>query len=483
VSLISPAHADSSATPGQGIATAYLLHLGIPYNGADLGVTLGLTNGQYQDSTAKASSQTFEPGVLTLISNLRVCNQSSLPPGLLPKPLEVDTDSSNGKPATLSTAGPSGPAVGAQSVSVAPNSNGTAENSGLSFALPGLVDLTNGHVHSEASWDPAHQVRTVTSSVDLGTLSLLNSLPLGGIQLGGLRWVLQQVVAGPDNRADRRSVTSSFTMGSAKVFGLTLPIPGADRAQQLFDSINALSAPFGLQLHAPKLVPDGQFGLAYTPFTIALGGKTLLGPLLSPLLGGASINQIERALSPGVFDTRSCNELGGLLKGAPALNAGWNGLGAAAPVVIGALAAAIDGQAEVDISVGNVRTSVDDTYYPFSTGMGTSGSSSTVPASSAASGRSGGTGGAVLGPDRAVQAPSIGAVALAPAPQRTLLNAGHVRCETTSPVGWPGCWKGNAPVAAGAAGALTMGLLVADEVFRRRRLAGAAAAAAREVSD
>jgi hypothetical protein len=55
----------------------------------------------------------------------------------------------------------------------------------------------------------------------------------------------------------------------------------------------------------------------------------------------------------------------------------------------------------------------------------------------------------------------------------TLANAGHIHCETTSPVGWPGCWKGAAPVAAGAAGLVTLSLLAADEVFRRRRLASA----------
>jgi hypothetical protein len=459
------------------------MHLGIPYNGADLGLTIGEAGGQYQDSTARASSQTLNPGILTLISNLRVCNRTTLPPSVLPKPLEADTDASGGQPVSRSTSGQ----VGSQSVSAAPNADGTGEGTGLGFGIPGLVEVSNGKVHAEARWDPARQVRTVTSTVDLGTLSLLKALPLGGVQLGGLRWVLQQVVAGADSRSSNRTVTSLFTVGSAKAFGLALPVPAADKAQQLFDRINALSAPFGLQPHAPKLVPDGEFGLSFTPLTVSLGGKTLFGPILAPLLGGATVNQIERALSPGIFDTRSCNELFGLLNRAPQFNAVWNGLGAAAPIVIGALAAAVDGQAGVDISLGNARVSIDDTYYPFNPGSyggPVTNPGGTPVSSGGASGGGTGTVGGIAGTPGAA-GPATGAVALA-GPVRaptsgttTFAKAGRVHCETTSPVGWPGCWRGNAPMAAGVAGVLTLGLLAADEVFRRRRLA----ATTKEVAD
>jgi hypothetical protein len=462
--------ADQPFTAGQGIAAAYALHIGEAWNGADVGVTLGVVGGQYQNSTAKASSQTLDPGILALISNVRYCNHPSPLP--LPAALEANTDDSNGQPISKSTSsGRSGPAVGSQSVKVRPNADGSGDGAALDFDFPGLIAIKGGIQHAEAKVDPVHQVRTVTSEVSVGSLTLLGSLPMGGIQLGGLRWFLQEVVTGADNRTDTRSVISSFSINTAKVFGVALPVANPNQAQGVLTMVNTAAKPFGLQLRLPKLEPDGQFGLAYSPLTVAIGGKTLYGPVVAPLLGGATITQVERALQPGVFDTASCNELAGLLKPYPAVNALWNSLGSAAPLVIGAVAAGIDGQGELDIDLGKVRTSVDDTYYappsyPMPNYGAPAGGTGWVPGTPGSPGSAGAL---------AANAPS-GGVALgqrnpAGSTGATLANAGHIHCETTSPVGWPGCWKGAAPIAAGVAGVVTLSLLAADEVFRRRRLA------------
>lgn len=484
--LAPSARAQSTAqdfTAGQGLASAYVLHVGEAWNGADIGVGFGVVGGQYQDSSAKASSEIFDPGILTLLANVRTCNQPSAL--TLPSPLEADTDASNGQPVNKSSgATQSGPAAGSQSVRATPNADGSGEGQLFNFELPGLLAIQGGYQHAESKVDPAHQVRTVTSEVRIGSLSLFSALPAGGIQLGGLRWFLQEVVTGPDNRSDKRTVTSSFSVHSARSFGVQVPVTNPDQAKGTLDRVNTIAQPFGVQLRLPRVEPDGQFGLAYTPMTVALGGKTLFGPVIAPLLGGASITKVEQALKPGVFDSAACNELLGLLKSIPQLNATWNSVGSGYPLVLGALAAGLDGQGELDIDLGKVRTSVDDTYYappsyPLPNYGGVPPVGSFVPGVAGTAGTAGSLGSAA---QSQVAAPALGQ---RPGTTAGATLAGHIHCETTSPVGWPGCWKGAAPVAAGAAGLVTLSLLAADEVFRRRRLAGADAdaGAAHEASE
>jgi hypothetical protein len=477
---VGSARAENSFTPGQGIASGYVLHLSGLYNGADLlGLNIGEAGGQYQDTSAQGSSATVDFGLADIVTSATVCGVHT--PNPLPPAVVADTDQSNGQPVSKSTSGGAGLAGGAESASAAPNSDGRGDGSGLSFDFPGLVRVSGGAVHTEARMDPVHEVRTVTSEVDVARVILLSGLPGGGIELGGLRWFLQTVVSGPDNRSETRSVTSSFTMSSAKVLGLSLPVTKPDQAQRLLVTVNSLAAPLGVQLRLPKVVPYGLAGLEYTPLTVAIGGKTLYGPIAAPLLGGATITKIEKALRPGIFDATNCNELFGALKPIPSLNAAWNGVGIVAPIAISVVAVALDGQGELDLNIGDVTNNVDDTYYPAPSsrsanhggGPGTAGPGGGASGGGGgATGGSGATGGAGgLAMAGAASPPSL---ASSPSGKTTWANVGgggRARCETTSPVGWPGCWKGQGRAAAGALGLLTLGLLVADEVYRRRRLA------------
>jgi hypothetical protein len=232
--------------------------------------------------------------------------------------------------------------------------------------------------------------------------------------------------------------------------------------------INKATAPLGLQVRLPRVTPDGTQGLGYSPMTIAVGGATSYGKVLYPFIAGTSgvsvVNLFNKLAEPTIFDPTNCAELGGLLKSSPQLNTLWNSVGLYTPILVSAFAAAINGGAELDVDFGGSRTTIDDTYFPpraLPPAPVPSGSLALPSAIGESSSPVGGSGPSTGG--------SVG-MARPPTILRTLSDRGQVTCRTTSPVGSPGCWKGAAPVAAGLAGALTLGLLGTDEVWRRRRL-------------
>ena len=212
------------------------------------------------------------------------------------------------------------------------------------------------------------------------------------------------------------------------------------------------------------MVPNGPYGVAYTPLTLALGGHTAYGKVLYPFLAGTNdysvVSLFLNITQPTIFDPAHCEQLGGVFKVDKRLNFTWNYLGATTPVLLSAFAAAINGGAEVDLELGGVLTTVDDTYYPPRTAPACPVPRRVAPVVEAE-------------PTPVAPAPrSSPAPSAAPAPVVTArVRTTTSQCDTTSPVGRPGCWKGAAPMAAGLAGAVTLGLLITDEIWRRRRLA------------
>jgi hypothetical protein len=216
------------------------------------------------------------------------------------------------------------------------------------------------------------------------------------------------------------------------------------------------------------VVPHGPQGFTYTPLTVALGGDTAYGKVLYPFIAGTNdysvVTLFLKITQPTIFDPSNCEQLGGVFKIDDRLNFTWNYIGATTPVLLSAFAAAINGGAEVDLELGGVLTTIDDTYYPPRVAPARPVVRRVVP---------------TLAPNVVAPAPAPLETRPAPPPPTPVI-APRVRtttsqCDTTSPVGRPGCWKGAAPIAAALAGSLTLGLLVTDEIVRRRRLALVAA--------
>ncbi|HWA41348.1 MAG TPA: hypothetical protein VG712_07045, partial [Gemmatimonadales bacterium] len=213
-----------------------------------------------------------------------------------------------------------------------------------------------------------------------------------------------------------------------------------------------------VELRLPELVHDQQVDAhSLTPLTIAIGGRDwLLGKLLGEVFNSDSFHSTVDLLLGAAFDKQDCNQLGGLMKllGAD-LNATYNRVGSLLPLLIAVTGGALGGTGEIQVNIGGVSTSLDDTFHqapdfglpaidPAAPPLPTP--QTTGPVSARAAPRASSDHHGALGP-------------IAPV---------SVVCRTVSPAGRPGCWRGAAPLAAAVAGGLTIGLLGLDERIRRR---------------
>ncbi|HWW54595.1 MAG TPA: hypothetical protein VNY84_12540, partial [Acidimicrobiales bacterium] len=459
--VLAPAHADEQTfTAGSGAGSADVFGLNIPYGGANIGFGLGESTANYFENNAAASAQSIDPAFLALSSILKVCGQSF--PIALPNPTTADTNQSGGKPDMHNRSSAGGGASAAnESAKAYPNADGIGDTTGAAFAFGGLVQMAGGSARSEARLQSAQRTRTASTDVTVSSVSLLDGL----VQLAGMRWHLQEVVSGADSRSHTVTKSATFSIAAVKLAGLTLPTATADQLRSTIGLINNTTRPLGLQIRLPQVTSSGTKGFIFSPMTIALGGATSYGKVLYPLIAGTSglslVNIFNKLAEPTVFDPTNCRELGGLLKTSPQLNTLWNTVGLYTPIIVSAFAAAINGGAEVDVDIGGSRTSVDDTYFPPRSLPPLAGPTGSIVFPSAVGTTATGT------------APTAVPVEASPPSSTvvtTITSAGRIACRTTSPVGSPGCWKGAGPVAAGLAGAVTLGLLGTDELWRRRRL-------------
>jgi hypothetical protein len=459
-----PAEGTSTFTYGDGNAQAQSLDMAIVDSGADINVFAGQTTASYQDDQANAASSNVDIPLSTLLGSLQICSQP--PPSLpLPTPLDVNTGT-NGNTAPLSATDSTSEGVdGARSVEATPGSHADAQDSLTGFDLPGVIQVSGAQSQAQISANAQSMARTATATSDVPTVSLLG----GAVQLRGLHWQLEQSATGPDNRSDLRSTSSSFSMSDITVGPVSIPVASPSELPQAVASANLLLAPLGVTLRLPTQSTTTS-GQALSPLTIAVGGnKDLWGPVLANLLGNATFNQIQQIATGMLFDPVTCNELGGLLKDTGQLNLYWNFLGAAAPLVIGIFGQALGGSGEIDFDIGGVSTTLDDTYYPpitFGAPIFGSAVSSSAPFSAGS-----------LDTSVPTILPTTTSTSAVPktntrsSPASPIALASSLKCETTSPAGRPMCWIGQAPLGAAITGAAIIGLLVADEIYARRRRA------------
>jgi hypothetical protein len=254
---------------------------------------------------------------------------------------------------------------------------------------------------------------------------------------------------------------------------VSIPVPGLAQLPAAIDRVNALLAPLGLQIRLPAVSTNPAAGShTVSPLTIAMGGKSwLLAPVFATLLNNPQVRSIIQTVLHNFFDAQHCKELGGALDAiSPDVNTTWNTFGSSAPLLIAVATAALGGTGEVQLNVGGVTTTIDDTYYPppgfapAALGEPSPGATGTA----ATPGTPGATTGAAPG------ATPVGPPAAAPtasADQAPAMQRTAVHCQSTSPAGRPGCWLGRGFTGALAAGVFTLGVLVVDEAFRRRKTA------------
>jgi hypothetical protein len=419
----------------------------MPYAGANIGLIAGHVDARFIDDTAKSRGLTVDPAFLRLATVLQVCGGAF--PIQLKDPTSADTNAAGQR--AVSNATSVAPGVGEESASAEPGAHATSRATAGALGLPGIAEVSGGVSTSDVRLDVGRRTRTMAAAVHTGTLSLAAGL----VELEGLRWDLRQEATGADHRSTRTTTTGTFSVGRLTLAGVPLPSASPDQLAASLTTVNQALAPLGLQIRLPRLVAYGSTGQQLTPLTVAVGGATTYGPLLYPLLAGPDatsvVNLFNSVTQPAIFEPTTCTELFGALQQIPEANQVLNTVGVLAPLLLGVTAAAINGGAEVDLEVGGVRTTYDDTYYPPR-------SVAPIPAPSAVP---------VAGPGGSP--PPVAGPPAAPAPpaaSRPVVT--RIACRTTSPVGSPGCSKGAATLAASLAAVVTLALLGSDGLWRRR---------------
>lgn len=432
--------------PGAALAEAQPFILNMVYNNANIGLGVSAASSAFVSTTAKASASPFTFGLTQLLSSLKVCNEFAIPPEALPRATTVSSDEGDGGPVELTTGNDGGPLKVAQGrVRAVPNAQADATVAALSLDLPGLVTLAGGSATTKAVSDPATQRRAVTADTTVD-LSLLGGL----VRFTGMRFHLAQTVTGPDRRTSKRAVEHAVELGALSIGGVPVPLP-SDPALAA-DAANQVLGPLGLRIGVPTLVEEGRFGHRLTPMALSIGGESLFSDLVASVVGTPEFTNVQNAVFSGLFDSKSCNQLGGLMKGIPAFNSLYNALGIATPILLAVLLGALAGNGTIDVQVGTARTSIDDTDYGRDA-LNRTPPTRTVPTVAPVIPR-------VATPNGGT-APAVEELA-----GESVLSAS---CATTSPAGRPMCWAGRAPLGAVLALGATAALLVVDELRRRRR--------------
>jgi hypothetical protein len=446
-----PAGADTEFTFGTGFAQASMVVPALNSGELSVPVVLGESAAGYQDETGKASSSTFAIPLLAATSGVGgpVCGVedgggADIP---LPEPLVADTASTQNKKPVNKASDNNSQGQAVQEVHAAPNSSGSSRTQFAAVGAPGILELGGVASETSAVADPKKQTRRVRASASAATVSLFG----GMVKFTGMRWELVQTSDGADSRTTKRGETHAFSFDGITAAGVHIPIATPEAAAGAVNTANALLEPLGLTLELPRFEDNKKGRLQVTPFKVKIGGPNWV---LSPIIGGVISQERFVNLQGQLFKfllEPDCEQLLGLLKLIPDLNAQYNKYGGVVPLLFAALMGVPSG-GSATLSIGGVTTALDDTYFP--------------PLD--------------FGGPAYVETPGLDEIPGEPALQSTTPRLHRVtgaatstktgRCHSTSPAG-AGCWRGLAPLAAALAGVVAVGSLAADEISTRRRVA------------
>ncbi|HVT78925.1 MAG TPA: hypothetical protein VHD87_17925 [Acidimicrobiales bacterium] len=446
---------DSDFTYGSGFAAASLLTPALNAGELSVPVILGEAAAGFQDETGRATSTMAAVPLLgASTGGGTTCGVkgggTNLP---LPPPLSADTSSTNNR-SDVSHSKDTGHGLVVQDVLAQPRSNGKSHTQIDSFELPGLVKIGGATAVAQTTAASSKDHRESTATTSVAAVDLVGGL----VHLKGMHWTLDQVVDGADSRTSQAKNTWSFSLD-----GITVNPPGAAPAVKIpiaspagttaaIATANALLERFGLTIVPPVFTDNGKGRLTVSPLQVHVGGpKWILAPVFGTVLSQQEAVTLQKQLLAFLVDPTNCEELLGLLKPFPPINAKYTSLAATAPLLAAAAVGVLSG-GSASLSIGGVQAAIDDTYYaPLNFG----GPNFFTP---------GGTN----------EPPSVvaGSTQLPPVHFATQPTAEHAstKCSSLSPAG-AGCWRGLAPLAAGIAAGVAVATLAADHVSTRRRAA------------
>jgi hypothetical protein len=239
---------------------------------------LGVARARYQGAQGNAQAVGADLGLFTLAATAPfMCGQSPgkyFPDGVPPRPITV---SSGDGPVTERSAsfGEGTPAaVVSQEASAAPQSQAAARVTGVSFTLPGLVELQGGLATSGVRLTPGAQ-RDAEARSDIGSLVLAGGL----VRLDGLTWTAGHHTGTADEQA------GAFRAATVSVAGTVLPTGDATQLTAALTAANQALQPLGLALHPPAVVDtDGE--VEVTPLRLSIESNPALRPVAGQVLAG-----------------------------------------------------------------------------------------------------------------------------------------------------------------------------------------------------
>jgi hypothetical protein len=447
-----PTGADTAFVQGTADAGAQAIALSPTTGGLSYVVTLATSISHYQNAASAALSQTIDLGVIGTALEARGCDGTppKVPASAIPKPVQVE--SINGNQTLTSSVTPQsttlGIGVGNELAQVTTQPTGSSITTMQSIAVPGgLITVSGLSSASHVSIDNGN-TRVAVATSDVGALSLAG----GAIQLGGLHWSANQ-------ESGAKSVsTATFSLGSLKVGGATIPLTPTTSPAALLNAINAIGAPIGFNIQWPatKTLPDGT--VLITPLTIGIDNSLLGQKVIGANLG--TVQPLRQALVAALLKV-NCNFAipvlladidVGVLSGGGNLNLNFGGAHAqttdAAPV------------SPFAVGLGPSALGLAPSSLPSGTGSGggvstLSGSGFSVPV---AAGAGSGLPTSGSGPGATSSKQAIG----------PLLKT--TACVTTSPAGG-GCAATNVAVPIGFIALGLVFLLAVWDYFRQRRRA------------
>jgi hypothetical protein len=459
-----PAPADEPFVNGSGDAVANLGRVVARASGIPLATTFGNALAHYQDTSARGESAALDLGILgVMLTTPMGCGRAPLSPDQLPK--RTVADSGNGAAsASRETAGDRSAGVGREEAAARPSARGEAAFTSAALELGELLASGEGRSSSAAELVEGKE-RRARAVVRIGNVDIAGGL----VSLRCLRWTVEQRT-GPGGLV--LDAAGGFGIDTIAVAGVALPTATPLELAAAFGAANEVVAPYGLRLEPPTVTKStGDREVRVTPLKLILGDGTAAKPLLGPLMGG--IQPAREAL----------------LDALKRLGDGKCNLGSAGGFTftfVDVVAAAMQGSGGIDLELGGVLATTEGIDYGDPFGLIDPGLP-TVPVLPAPAVRPGPAVPTVtidvareawaafdngLARPPATPAATASTEAAAPpappASEPVAILPVTRRCESTSPGGVSGCWRG-APFPASAAALGAALLLFGADWWRTRR--------------
>lgn len=240
----SSAVAGEAATPdtaGTASATATSFKVNPTTASLSIGVTFGISLAGYTNKVSQAESRGLDLGIIGTTLAGEGCDggDPTLPADKQPQPLRADSRDKDASTQKSETESISGVPIGAIEKQVRADASPFSQSDTTTAGLTGTgAFLSLGTAHSQAVTHLVNGTREAVATVDIGSVGIA-----GVIELAGLHWEAKAQSGTVDK------TTGTFTIGSLKVLGQTIP---SNDALKAIENANLLLQQLGIQVIYPK---------------------------------------------------------------------------------------------------------------------------------------------------------------------------------------------------------------------------------------